>query len=105
MTVSFKPGQTIRCTITRAPRSHGATTTIRRLMQQNHETRKRLRRSQKARRDQMDVYIRGGRRWHNRKRCGKSLEVSTGQSWDMTYVPHLASDLASVEEFLEIKGA
>lgn len=100
-----KPGQSFRCTIIKEPNAEAPTKTITRLMRQDPDTRRTLRRSQDARRKGMVSYIRGGRRWYKRAKCGKSVKVEAGQSWTMAYTPQLIPDLKSVESYLKIESA
>jgi hypothetical protein len=96
----FKPGQSIRCTVKSIPGSASGKSTILRLMRQDSDIRKALRRGQKERFRKTRVYIRGGRDFYIRPRAGKIAHVATGESWTMDYIPHLAGDLRSVEKFV-----
>lgn len=96
----FKPGQSIRCTVKSVPGSAGGKSTILRLMRQDADMRKALRRGQKERFRKTRVYIRGGRDFYIRPTAGKIARVETGESWTMDYIPHLAGDLRSVEQHL-----
>ena len=101
----LSPGQTIRCTIKKAPRAKAKGDTIARLMRQDPEISKGLRRAQAHRKRTANIYTRGGRDWYARARAGKNLRVATGESWTMTFVPHIANDLRSVEDLLTIENA
>lgn len=101
----FKPGQTIRCTITKAPRAAARIDTLERLMAQEPSVRKGLRRAQRRRRQEMNVYNRGNRDWYSREKCAQIVDPTPGQSWTMTFTCHLAPDLASVADYLTIEPA
>ena len=96
----FKPGQSIRFTVTKVPGSASGKSTILRLMRQDGAMRKALRRGQKERFRKTRVYIRGGRDFYIRPRAGKIAIVAAGETWTMDYIPHLAGDLRSVEKYV-----
>lgn len=102
---NLKPGQSIRCTLTKAPRSAGAESTIARLMRNDPSAKRGLRRSQKLRAQNVNRYNRGNRWWISRETCGKIVRVVPGQDWTMTYVPHMLPDLQAVEQYLEVRPA
>jgi hypothetical protein len=102
---ALKPGQTIKCTVTAAPRSHGATATVQRLMQMSPETRKGLKTAQRMRRQNMVVYNRGNRDWHKRAQCGTQVRVEAGATWSMPYSPQIAPDLRSVASVVSVEPA
>jgi hypothetical protein len=101
----FKPGQKIRCTVTKAPRTEARIDTIERLMRQEPAIQKGLRRAQRRRRQEMNVYNRGNRDWYSREKCAKIVQAATGASWTMTFTCQLAPDLASVQDYLSIESA
>jgi hypothetical protein len=80
------------------------TQTITRLMRQDPAISKRLRKAQNARRKHMHIYIRGGRRWHQRQRSGKIARVKNGETWTMAYSPLFAGDLKAVESFIKVEA-
>jgi hypothetical protein len=101
---SFKAGQLLHCTLTKAPRSAGAESTIARLMRNDADSKRGLRKSQKIRRQTMLVYNRGNRDWTSRKTCGKVVHVAPGQDWTMAFDFSLLPDLKSVEEYLDVRA-
>jgi hypothetical protein len=101
----FKPGQMIRCTVTKAPRTEARIDTIERLMRQEASVRKNLRRAQRRRRQEMHVYNRGNRDWYSREKCAKIVQASQGATWTMPFSCHLAPELASVQDYLTIEAA
>lgn len=103
--MDFKPGQMIRCTVTRTPRAAARRDTILRLMQLDPETVKGLRKAQERRQKTTRSYIRGGREWFVRQKCADLAQVATGESWSLRYTPLLAKDIASVEDFLKVEAA
>ncbi|MFG0285476.1 MAG: hypothetical protein ACF8R7_13750, partial [Phycisphaerales bacterium JB039] len=81
--MDFKPGQTIKCTVTRTPRAAAKRDTIVRLMQLDPETQKGLRKAQQRRGKTTRSYIRGGREWFVRQKCAKLARVEPGESWSL----------------------
>lgn len=104
MAQTLTPGKTIRCTITRIPMTDDATDTILRLMREDPEIKRGLRKTQRRRRQNEDVYNRGNRDWVNRPKVAKLAKVEAGASWTMTYYPQIAPDLRSVESYLSISA-
>lgn len=105
MAQSFKPGQNIRCTITKAPRTEAGIDTIERLMRQEPSIKRGLRRAQRRRRQDMIVYNRGNRDWYKREICGKLVRAEAGASWTMQYSHQIAPELRSLEKYLKIEPA
>jgi hypothetical protein len=105
MLESLKPGQNIRCTITKAPRTEAGTDTLERLMRQDPAIKRGLRRAQRRRRQDMVVYNRGNRDWYKREVCGKLVRAEKGASWTMQYSHHIAPELRSVEGFIAVQPA
>lgn len=102
---SLEAGAKVTCTITALPRSRAGKVTLGRLMKQDPEIQRHLRKAQERRRQNMRVYVRGGRDWYAREKCGKGGQVREGSTFNMTYVPHLAADMKSVEGYLKIEPA
>jgi hypothetical protein len=101
----FKPGQMIRCTVTKAPRTEARIDTIERLMRQEATVRKNLRRAQRRRRQEMHVYNRGNRDWYSREKCAKIVQATPGASWTMPFNVLLAPELNSVQDCISIEAA
>jgi len=102
---SLKPGQNIRCTITAAPRREATVDTLERMMRQDPDIRRGLRRAQRRRRQDMVVYNRGNRDWYQREICGKLVRPELGATWTMQYSHHIAPELKSLDGFLSIEPA
>lgn len=100
----LKPGQTVVCTIKARPSNAAEVKTLTRLMQMDPRVVKGLRKAQKRRRDEMKWKPRGGREWANRELVSDIVQVKVGESWSMTFVPHIASDLRSVEQWIDVKA-
>ena len=64
---SFKSGQSIRCTLTKAPRNAGARKTLERLMRLQPSVVRGLRNSHRKRQQNLVVYNRGNRDWTKRE--------------------------------------
>lgn len=101
----LKPGATLRCTIERVPGRVDQQQTIARLMRQDPQIKKALRRAQRRRAEALVVRSRGGRPWADRKRAARVARVVEGASWTMPALPSLARDAASVAQFLRIEQA
>ena len=98
-------GQTLRCTVAKAPRAKAATDTIARLMRLDPANVKSLRRAQPLRARRMNTYIRGNRVWHSREKAARVVRVAAGQSWDLPMNPTIADDLKAVASYLSIEKA
>lgn len=102
---SFKPGQTIRCTVKKQPTAAAPVDTIERLMRMEPGVKRGLRKSQRRRRQGMVVYNRGNRDWYKREVCGKLVHCKAGATWTMPYSHQLAPELEAVKAYLDIKSA
>ncbi|MBL9031031.1 MAG: hypothetical protein JNM80_04915 [Phycisphaerae bacterium] len=102
---SLKPGQAIRCTITKLPRAEAGVDTIHRLMRQQQDIKRGLRKAQRRRRQGMVVYNRGNRDWYKREKCSKLIHPAAGAAWTMTYSLQIKPELASLDGFLKIEPA
>jgi hypothetical protein len=102
---TLKPGQSVRCTIVKAPRTEDRLQTILRLMRKDAGIRRGLRKAARRRRQHMVIYNRGNRDWVKRERVGKIARVAAGESWTMLYTPDVATDLKSVEKYLQVSSA
>lgn len=105
MSQSFKPGQNIRCTVTRSIRTEDARDTVMRLMRQDPDIKRGLKKAQEHRLDTLVVRGRGGRPWPTRRKSAKIARAERGESWTMPYTPLLQHDLASVAQYLKIESA
>lgn len=101
---SLKPGQNVQCTIVKVPRARGSRKTVERLMWRDPAVAKGLRKSQKLRRRNTVVYVRGNRDWVQRLKCPRIVDVRVGEAWSFSYDPCLAADLASVKDYLKIEN-
>jgi hypothetical protein len=102
---SLTAGQNIRCTVNAVPAAQGHIDTIFRLMRQDETVKKALKKSQRRRRQTMNVYNRGNRDWTSREKVGKIVEVEPGRSWTMPFFFQLAPDIRAVEKYLSIEAA
>lgn len=102
---ALKPGQSLKITITRRPRTDDAVSTLERLMRQDVNVKRGLRKSHRRRQQNLNVYIRGNRDWTSREKCGKLVRVEAGQSWTMPFFPQIAPDLRAVQSYLTIEPA
>lgn len=102
---AMKPGSTIQVTVTKAPRVVDHVQTIQRLMRQDPEFVKALKKASKERMQRLIVRSRGGRPWEQRETSSKIVRVEKGATWKMRLVPQLVADLKSVEKYLDVKAA
>jgi hypothetical protein len=105
MLEKLRPGQTVRCTVTRTPRRAAAIDTIERLMRLDPTHARGLRRAQRRRRQDLNVYVRGNREWTSRERCAKVVRVARGETWTLSYSFQVAPDLESVKPFVSVEPA
>ncbi len=103
-TTAYAPGTELTCTVTKLPNNKAARDTIARLMRQDPANAKALKRSQKAREEKNNFYIRGNRIWGARAKCGKVVRVVEDATWTMTFVPQIGNDLANVSQYLDVKS-
>lgn len=105
MLPKLTPGQTIRCTVAKAPRAEAKIDTLERLMRLDPGVQRGLRRAQRRRRQDMIVYNRGNRDWYKREKCARLVKAATGATWTMQYSHHLAPELRSLDGFINVKPA
>lgn len=105
MIESLKPGQTVRCTLLKLPRSRGNSKTVRALMLRDPQNIRASRRAQMIRRRNTVVYNRGNRDWVQRRPCARIAILKAGVSWSFAYQLDLADELRSVQSLLKIEGA
>ena len=102
---TLKPGQAIKCTVKTLPRAAASRKTIERLMRQNPEVKKGLRRAYQKRVANWQTKNRGNRDWVMRVKSGKIVRCARGASWTMAFDLNLLPDLQSVEKNLTIAKA
>ncbi len=101
---SFKPGQQVTCKIEKLPRTEDAEGTLLRLMRNDPDHKRALRRAQRMRMQRINIYNRGNRDWVSREEPAKVVRAIPGETWKMVFVPSMAKDLASVASYLSVKG-
>lgn len=101
----FKPGQMIRCTVTKTPTNKGGRVTLERLMRMDPGVKRGLRRAHHKRQQNLNVYNRGNRDWTARELCGKIVRAVKGQNWSMKYSVDLADEFKSIERFVKVEKA
>jgi hypothetical protein len=101
----LKPGQNIRCTITKTPRTEAGVDTAERLMRQQPEIKRGLRKAQRRRRQNMVVYNRGNRDWYKREVCGKLVRAEKGATWTMQYSLQLLPEFKSLDGYISVQPA
>lgn len=102
---ALKPGQTVRCTLTKLPMAAGDRKTLERLMRRDPAVTRGLRKSAQSRLKATLVYNRGNRDWVQRKKCGKIVRLVPGSTWSFRYDLNIAPEMKSVADFLKIDAA
>lgn len=102
---SFKPGQSIKCTVKATPKTENRVQTIERLMRLDPVSRRDLRKAHRVRQQRLNVYNRGNRDWTSREICARIVRCNVGASWTMTFNFNIATDLAAVAPYLSIEAA
>jgi len=102
---TLNAGDTIKCTINKAPNKKACRETITRLMRRDPDIKRGLARAQRLRRQRMHAYIRGGRMWYSREKAAKIAICEQGNTWSMRFTHDIAPDLASVEKYLSVEKA
>lgn len=102
---TLKPGQTIRCTITRDIRTADDRETVLRLMRFDPTARRTLKSAQKHRVRTLVIRNRGKRPWEARVKSARQVRAVKGASWTMRWFPQVARDFAAVARFLDVKAA
>ena len=105
MATTYKPGQTIVCTVSKAPISKSANATIERLMRLDPANTKALRRAQRMRRQRMVVYNRGNRDWVSREKPAQVVQAIPGNKWTMYFTADALGDLNAVAKYISVKSA
>lgn len=103
-TDKIKPGQTIRCTVTKTPTSAAGRTTLERLMRMDPAIKRGLRKAHHKRQQNLNVYNRGNRDWTSRAEVGKLVRAIRGQTWSMKFTLDLADEFQSLQKFVKIEG-
>lgn len=101
----MKPGQTLKCTVVKEPRRQDARQTVTRLMQQDPDVRRKLKKAQEHRMRNLVVRSRGKRPWEVRRKASRHAIPRQGATWTMTYVPHVRPDFESVADFVKVETA
>ena len=97
---SLKPGATVTFVVTEAPLVENHIQTIERLMRQDPDLKRGLKKGQHDRMKRLIVRSRGGRPWEKRELSSKVVRVEAGAKWTMTYIPQLANDIKNVSRYL-----
>jgi len=101
---SIKPGQTIRCTVLRTVKREDDAQTVVRLMRQDPDIRRRLKKAQNYRMKNLVIRSRGKRPWAVRQKATKAAIASEGASWTMTWIPQLANEFKAVSKYLKVES-
>ena len=102
---SFKPGQTLKCTIVREPRTQDDQQTVVRLMRRDSAVKRQLKSAQEYRMQNLYVRSRGKRPWEVRVKAAQYALPKLGVSWTMPFVPHVLPDMRAVERFIKVEVA
>ncbi|MBL0920807.1 MAG: hypothetical protein IBJ10_01625 [Phycisphaerales bacterium] len=97
---SLKPGAAVTLVVNECPLVENHVQTIERLMRQDPDMKRGLKKGQHDRMQRLVVRSRGGRPWEKRELSSKIVRCEKGAKWSMTYFPQIANDLASVARYL-----
>ncbi len=100
----FKAGQSVSLTIDKVPASHGAQTTLERLMRLDPTAKKALRRAQRLRKQRELVYNRGNRDWTSREKPARVVRVEPGATFTLPFTVELGRELAAVGSYLKVQS-
>lgn len=101
---TLKPGQAIRCTITKAIAVDRHASTVARLMRFDADIKRRMKKGQEFRMKNLHVRSRGGRPWESRVKAPRHAVPAKGASWTMKFFPHVMPDFKSVTQYLKIES-
>lgn len=102
---TIKAGETIKCMVVKSPRTADDTSTLRRLMRFDDDIKRRLKKAQESRMNNLYVRSRGKRPWEVRRKASLMANPERGATWTMRYFPHVAPDFRSVAEFIKVEKA
>ena len=102
---SFKPGDTIKCTVTRDLLPGDKLDTVRRLMRFDPDVKRTLTNAQAHRKRTTVIRSRGKRPWPVNQKATKAANPAKGVTWTMQYFPHVAPDFASVKDVITVEKA
>ena len=101
----INPGETINCEIIKRPDRPSDRHTLARLMRQDVEIRRKLKKAQERRRKHTPTKIRGGRVWVQRTSPARYAVPNQGATWTMSYAPLLDRDFAAVKDYVKVSKA
>lgn len=102
---TFKPGQSLKCTIIREPRTQDDQQTVARLMRRDAGIKRQLKSAQEYRMQNLYVRSRGKRPWAVRQKASQYALPKLGATWVMPYVPHVVPDMKAVDRFIKVEVA
>lgn len=102
---SIKPGDTIKCTVTRDLRPGDTYDTVQRLMRLDPDVKRNLKKAQEHRARTTVVRSRGKRPWAVNQKATKAAVPEKGATWTMRFFPHVAPDFRSVESVVSVEKA
>ena len=101
----FKPGQTLRCTITTEPLVEDDRQTLMRLMRNDAGIKRALKKGSRDRMANLYVRSRGKRPWEVRRKSATIAKVTKGETWEMPWIPHAMHDLQRVSKYIDVKAS
>lgn len=101
---ALKPGQNVRVTITSAPLVEDDAQTVMRLMRNDPDIKRALKKGSRDRMQNLYVRSRGLRPWEVRRKSAKIAKTEKGESWTMPWAPHMAADMRRVAKYVELKA-
>jgi hypothetical protein len=102
---AMKPGQSIRCTVTKDIRVDDDYSTVMRLMRFDPAVKRKLKSAQEHRVRTLVIVSRGKRPWECREKSAQQVQAVKGATWTMRWMPHVEKDFACVEKYLKVEAA
>lgn len=102
---SIKPGQNIRCVVSKEILRDADLKTVMRLMRLDPSNKRALTKAQETRVHDLIIRSRGKRPWEVRAKSSKIVRAVPGATWTMRYFPHVRPDFEAVAQYLTIQAA
>ncbi len=102
---SLKPGQIVKCTVTRNVKRTDDYQTVQRLMRLDPDIKRTLKAAQDYRMKTLWVRSRGKRPWEVRRKASKIARPVEGATWSMKWFPHIEEDCRAVSKYISIEPA
>lgn len=101
----IKPGQTIRCVVSKEILREADQKTVLRLMRLDPKVKRALKSAQEHRVQTLVIRSRGKRPWEVREKSSKIVRAIPGATWTMAFFPHIKADFQAVAKYLTVNAA